>query len=109
MEEIARLLQGKRVKSGVLLVIGTAEPLRLLAQEMGLVDVIQDAGGMVVSGMCSAGSFLRRGVPKGFHVGVVATNAAKAAHYLKVGGVQVWFGTMPKCINAAIRGKWEAD
>lgn len=109
MEEIARLLQGKRVKSGVLLVIGTAEPLRLLAQEMGLVDVIQDAGGMVVSGMCSAGSFLRRGVPKGFHVGVVATNAAKAAHYLKVGGVQVWFGTMPECIEAAIRGKWEVD
>jgi predicted aconitase len=57
--------------------------------------------------MCSAGSFLRRGVPQGFHVGVVATNAAKAAHYLKAGGVRVWFGTMQKCINAAVTGKWE--
>lgn len=108
MKEIANLLQGKRIKSNLILIIGIAEPLRLLAQKMGLVDIIQDSGGMVVSGMCSAGSFLRRGVPEGFKVGVVATNAAKAAHYLKAGGVQVWFGTMQKCINAAIKGKWEA-
>ncbi len=107
MKEIASLLQGKRIKSNLILIIGIAEPLRLLAQKMGLVDIIQDSGGMVVSGMCSAGSFLRRGVPEGFKVGVVATNAAKAAHYLKAGGVQVWFGTMQKCINAAIKGKWE--
>ncbi|MBA7683679.1 hypothetical protein ES703_92059 [subsurface metagenome] len=109
IKEIARLLQGKKINSDVIFIIGTAEPLRLLAQEMGLVDVIQDSGGIVVSGMCSAGSFLRRGVPEGFKVGVVATNAAKAAHYLKVAGVQVWFGTMQKCIDAAIKGKWEAD
>jgi len=108
MKEIATLLQGKKIKPDVLFVVGIAEPLRLLAQKMGLVDIIQDSGGMVVSGMCSAGSFLRRGVPEGFKVGVVATNAAKAAHYLKAGGVQVWFGTMPKCIDAAIKGKWEA-
>ena len=107
MKEIATLLQGKKVKPDVLFVVGTAEPIRLLAQEMRLVDIIQDSGAMVVSGMCSAGSFLRRGVPKGFKAGVVATNSAKAAHYLKVSGVQVWFGTMQKCITAAIRGTWE--
>jgi predicted aconitase len=66
------------------------------------------AGGIVVSGMCAAGSFLRRGVPEGLKVGVVATNSAKAAHYLKAGAVQVWFGTMKDCVNAAIKGKWEA-
>ena len=108
MQEIAKLLQGKKIDPDVILIIGTTEPLHLLAEEMGLVDIIQDSGGIVVSGMCSAGSFLRRAVPKGFKVGVAATNAAKAAHYLKVGGVQVWFGTMPQCINAAIKGKWEA-
>ncbi len=107
MKEIATLLQGKKIKSEVLLVVGTTKPLYLLARQMGLVDIIENSGGMVVSGMCSAGSFLRRGVPEGFHVGVVATNAAKAAHYLKAGGVQVWFGTMQKCINAAVTGKWE--
>ena len=107
MNEIATLLQGKKIKSEVLLVVGTTEPLYLLARQMGLVDIIENSGGMVVSGMCSAGSFLRRGVPEGFHVGVVATNAAKAAHYLKAGRVQVWFGTMQKCINAAVTGKWE--
>ena len=108
MKEIATLLQGKKIKSDVLLVVGITEPLRLLAREMGLVDIIENSGGMVVSGMCSAGSFLRRGVPEGFHVGVVATNAAKAAHYLKAGEVQVWSETMPECINAAVTGKWEA-
>jgi len=108
MQEIAKLLQGKKINSAVIFIVGTAEPLRLLAQEMGLVDMIESSGGIVVSGMCSAGSFLRRGVPEGYKVGVAATNAAKAAHYLKVGGVQVWFGTMQKCIEAAIKGNWEA-
>jgi predicted aconitase len=108
IKEIAALLRGKKIKSDILFIIGTTEPLRLLAQKMGLVDIIQDAGGKVVAGMCSAGSFLRRGVPKGFNVGVAATNAAKAAHQLKAGGVQVWFGTMQHCIDAAIKGKWEA-
>lgn len=108
IKEIATLLQGKKINSDVIFIVGTSEPLRLLAQEMGLVDIIQDSGGIVVSGMCSAGAFLRRGVPENFKVGVAATNAAKAAHYLKVGGVQVWFGTMQKCIDAAIKGKWEA-
>lgn len=108
IKEIATLLQGKKINSDVIFIVGTSEPLRLLAQEMGLVDIIQDSGGVVVSGMCSAGAFLRRGVPENFKVGVAATNAAKAAHYLKVGGVQVWFGTMQKCIDAAIKGKWEA-
>lgn len=107
MEEIATLLQSKKVKPDILLIVGTTEPLRLLARKMGLVDIIENSGGMVVSGMCSAGSFLRRGVPQGFHVGVVATNAAKAAHYLKAGGVQVWFGTMQQCISAAVTGRWE--
>ena len=107
--EIAHLLQGKKVSDDVLLLVGTSEPLRLLAQQMGLVDIIEKAGGLVVSGICSAGSFLRRNVPSGFSVGVAATNAAKAAHYLKVSGVQCWFGTMKQCVNAAINGKWEFD
>ncbi len=40
-------MQGKKVKSGVLLAVGTAEPLRLLAQEMGLVD--GDKGVVVIT------------------------------------------------------------
>jgi predicted aconitase len=109
LREIAQLLEGEKVHNDVLLLVGTTEPLRLLAQQMGLVNIIEKAGGLVVSGICAAGSFLRRNVPSGFTVGVAATNAAKAAHYLKASGVQCWFGTMQKCLNAAVKGRWEVD
>lgn len=107
MREIAGALQGRRMSPGVVFILGTAEPIRGMAQRMGLTTIIEDAGGIVVSGMCSAGTFLRRNVPPGFKVGVAATNSAKAAHYLKAAGVQVWFGTMKDCVEAAITGRWE--
>jgi len=109
IQEIAGLLYGKKIHPDVTLIVGTSSPLHLLTREMGLVDIIEGSGGMVISGMCSAGAFLRRNVPKGYKVGVAATNAAKAAHYLKVGGVQVWFGNLRNCIDAAIKGKWEGS
>jgi predicted aconitase len=107
MREIAGGLQGRSISPDVVFILGTAEPLRGMAERMGLIAIIEDAGGIVVSGMCSAGTFLRRNVPPGFRVGVAATNSAKSAHYLKAAGVQVWFGTMKSCIEAAISGTWE--
>ena len=89
--------------------VGIAEPLRVLAARMGLTRIIEDAGGVVMPGMCAAGTFLRRNVPDGFAVGVAATNSAKAAHYLKAAGREVWFGSMRYCIDAAVSGKWEGS
>ena len=109
MQEIASLLDGRPISPGLLFIVGIAEPLRVLAAEMGLTRVIEEAGGIVMPGMCAAGTFLRRNVPDGFTVGVTATNSAKAAHYLKAAGRDVWFGSMRQCIEAAVSRNWEGS
>jgi predicted aconitase len=46
--------------------------------------------------------------PKGAKV--VATDSAKHAHYAPaIGGVDVWFGTMEECIDAAVSGTWRGE
>ncbi|MBI2831554.1 MAG: aconitase X catalytic domain-containing protein [Chloroflexi bacterium] len=109
IQDIARLLQGKRIHKDVTLIVCASRPLVFLAKEMGLVDIIEKAGGLVVPDMCTACPFLRRQVPKGFKVEPVATDSTKSAHYLKYAGVPTWFGSTQKCVDAAIAGKWEAD
>ena len=106
IREVARLLSGKRVHNDITLILATSEPVYALAKKMGLIDVITEAGGFAVSGLCSIG-FPRRAVPPGFEIGVIATDGSVAAHLLRVAGLQVWYGSMDQCIGAAIKGKWE--
>jgi predicted aconitase len=108
VKEVAKWLEGKKIREGVKLILATNDPLRSLAQQMGLVRIIEGAGGFVLSGVCSVG-FPRRATPPGYNIGVVASDAAGAAHLLKVMGVPVWFGSIERCIKAAIAGRWEAD
>ncbi|MFC2032663.1 aconitase X [Chloroflexota bacterium] len=108
IRKVARLLNGKKTHNDVTLILATSDPIYALAQRMGLVEAIQDAGGFVVSGLCSIG-FPRRAVPQGFKVGVIAIAATGSAHLLKAAGLQVWFGSIEQCVKAAIKGKWEVD
>lgn len=109
IREIAGMLEGKRIHQDVNLVVSTLEPLREIARAMGLLDIIEDAGGMVICGMCTACPFLRRQQPDGFALGNLATDSVKAAHLFGAAGVKLWLGDTRECINAAVSGKWEAQ
>lgn len=107
ISQVARHLEGENIHKDVRLILATTEPFHTLARKMGLVEVIQQAGGHVLSGVCSIG-FPRRAVPPGYPMGVVATDSAGAAHLFKVMGVPVWFGSVKQCAKAAVTGRWEA-
>jgi predicted aconitase len=109
IKEIAQLINGKTVKDGVRLWVVTAESVYVLAKRMGFVDVIEDAGGLVVTDVCISGfpfEHMEQKVVNG------ATNSARAAHYQSrpspTGGpgIKIKYGTTQDCINAAIKGKW---
>ena len=73
---------------------------------MGLVDIIERAGGLVLSDTC-----IGPGAPFELIKGVntVATSFARAAYYLPgTSKVDVIFGNMRDCIEAAITGRWSA-
>ena len=105
--ETAKLLEGKKIHNNITLILGTSEIHRILAKKMGLVDIIEEARGFVLPGICTS-SFPRRAVPQEYKGGVIATDSANAAHYIGVSGVEVWIGSIEKCIKGAIEGMWES-
>ena len=108
--DIARLLEGKKIHENVILWVGTMPSVKVLADELSVTKVIQDAGGHVVNGCCQfvgmSGS--DEDFPWTRSVKVVATDSPKVCHYAPaVANYRTWLGGVDKCINAAITGKWE--
>jgi predicted aconitase len=107
--KVATLLEGKRIKTSLL--IGASKPVEALARRQGYADIIESAGGHF-SCVCPSitNPFTRSDIAGSKQAKNAATNSARSAHYLAyVSGVKVFFGTDEECINAAITGKWKGD
>jgi len=101
IEEVARWLEGKRVKAE--LWITTARRTKELADGRGFVKTIEAAGGKVVADTCLVVAPVEA---LGFHS--LATNSAKMAFYAPHHcGFEVRFGPLERCLEAAVRGRWE--
>lgn len=106
IEEIASLLQRKRVNINTRLQIGVAQPMYTLAKMVGYADIIEKAGGFFTSSCVSA---LNPIVALDNSVKVAATTTVGPAHRLpelSKGRTKVFYGDTVSCINAAIKGKW---
>jgi predicted aconitase len=100
--EVARLLDGKKLNSGVQLWIFTSRSVKSVADTNGYTKTITDAGGLLLTDTCSA---ISQAVPKGTKV--VALDSAKQTHYLPAFmGIEAWFGTTKDCVDAALTGRW---
>ena len=105
--EIAKLLDGKRIKASLL--IGASIPIEALAKRQGYVDIINKAGGHILPCCPSIyNPFVNPMIAGDNRLKSVATDSARAAHFIaRVSGVRTYFGTKEDCINAAITGKWK--
>lgn len=105
LAEIARvadLIRGQPLR--LPLWITCARPVRAVAAERGLVDVIEAAGGKVFADACMAIAPVR---DLGFTA--VATASAKGAYYLRnLAKVNARFGTVAQCLRTAVEGEWSA-
>jgi predicted aconitase len=102
--EIASRLQGKKIHANTRLWVATSGHLKTMAQRMGFVDIIERAGGLVLTDLCVA-----PGAP--FHlvpgVKTVAINSARGAYFIPGAcNVEVIFGDTKDCIQAAVTGIW---
>jgi predicted aconitase len=89
-----------RVKAA--LWITTARATRVQAEEAGLVDRIEAAGGRVVADTCMVVAPV---ADLGFRT--LATNSAKMALYAPShSGLAVRFGPIEQCLEAATSGRW---
>lgn len=104
IKEIASFLEGKKIHENTRLLVATSGHLKDLAKKMGLVEVIEKAGGFVTTDLC-----ISPGAP--FHlipgVKTVAINSARGAYFLPGAcQVEVIFGDTKDCLEAALTGKW---
>jgi predicted aconitase len=98
LEQISRAVSGRRLQAA-LWVTTARETRERMPQE---VSVIEDAGGQVVADTCMIVAPIEE---LGFQV--LATNSAKMATYAPShSGLQVRFGNLEQCVEAAIAGLW---
>lgn len=98
---IAEVLGDRKISPSVRFEIWTAWAVKANAQRMGLVDLIEQAGGRVLTDSCPA--ITRSGAGKR-----MVTNAVKQAHYLQgMTGHEVAVGPLHKVVEAAVSGQWK--
>ncbi len=104
IRDVARLLEGRKIKDGMTFWVFTPSALREVARRSGWVDMIERAGGRVMADTCPAiGQFVPPGAKR------FATDSAKQVHYLPpIMGVEGRFGDTAACVEAAITGRWVA-
>jgi hypothetical protein len=101
-QEIASLLDGKRISTHCNLWIFTSRAVRGEADALGYTKVIRAAGGAVLTDTCSS---IAQAIPPGTKV--AALDSAKQTHYLPaIMGIEAWFGSTADCIDAALTGRW---
>lgn len=99
IREIARMLEGKKVRAE--LWIATARPTKELADQIGYSKTIEASGAKFACDTCMAVAPLKG------RFRVLASDSAKACYYGKgSNNFNTKFGSLEKCIKAAISGKW---
>lgn len=101
IREIAQLLEGKKIKSG--LWVCTSRQVKCLAETMGYIKKITNAGGEIICDTCPVlcCTLTQRNYK------TVATNSGKMAHYAPgLWNLQPVLLDTYECVQAAVEGKW---
>ena len=100
VKEIAEKLDGKKVNDGCRLWIQSSAFVKGMAKQLGYMDIIEKAGGVIVQDICTNLAW-----PELLGVKTMASNSTKVAFYTPgSNGLDVWCGTTDECLEAAVTG-----
>jgi predicted aconitase len=99
VEEVARLLNGKKIHKDVAFWLCTSATTRLLAERNGYVNIIEKSGGHVVVDTC-----IDEPCWIAYKNQVGMTDSPKCAYYRRFKEAIV--GRLQDCVEAAVNGKW---
>ena len=106
VQEIAALLEGKKLHPDTQLWICTSRWVKTLCERMGLLETVETSGVRVLCDMGAADGphlYLRE---QG--VRVIAINSARGSYYAhNLFGMDTWFGSTEDCVRSAVSGRWE--
>jgi len=104
LKEVAQALEGKKVHGAIQLWVWTDYATRAMAENMNLLEVIEKAGGCVLTDTCAMACPLDK---CGYNFKTIVTDNVKTAAYLVKGEkIETYLGNISQCIEAAISGKW---
>jgi predicted aconitase len=100
IQEIAELIEGKKVKESTELWVATSRTAKQLADKRGYTATIEAAGGKFACDTCMAVAPLKG------RFKALATTSAKGCFYSRQNLMKTKMGSMEECVNAAVTGKW---
>jgi predicted aconitase len=103
IQEIADLIENKKVKAGVELWVATSRTVKHLADKRGYTATIEAAGGKFACDTCMAVAPLKG------RFKALATTSAKGCFYSRQNLMKTKMGSMQECIQAAVSGKWNSN
>ncbi len=104
MSELAGLLDGRRVHPDTTLFVSTSPEIKFAADRMGLTRKIEDAGGVVASGVCFYQMYAREmGEANGWQR--LLTNSAKLVNIIAGYGYKPTLAGMQACVDSAVAGR----
>jgi predicted aconitase len=104
LDQLGRLLAGRRVHKAVTLIAATSPELKHAADRLGITAKIEDAGGIVLKGVCFYQMHAREiGEANGWRR--LMSNSAKLVNILGGYGYEPTLGTMAQCVDSAVAGK----
>jgi len=104
MQQLAELLDGRRVHGNVSLIATTSPEIKHAADRMGIASRIEAAGGIVLEGVCFYQMHAREiGEANGWRR--LMSNSAKLVNILGGYGYEPILATMERCVDSAVAGR----
>jgi len=104
MQTLAELLDRRRVHNDTTLVVTTSPEIKFASDRIGLTQRIEDAGGIVASGICFYQSYAREMAEANGWRRLV-TNSAKLVNIIAGYGYEPTLATTENCVDSAVAGR----
>jgi predicted aconitase len=104
IEQVAGLLDGRRVHSETTLIAATSPEIKFAADRMGLTRRIEASGAIVLSGVCFYQSYARE-MAEANGWKRLMTNSAKLVNIIGGYGYKPTLATMAQCVDSAVAGR----
>ena len=107
IREAASLLEGRKVRPGVKLMIWTPASVRFMAEANGLAGIIEEAGGEICAGSCP--TTVGRDLIEPCGRGLVYDSFKMALSSKNMFTGPVYVGDLDNCLKAAQTGHWREE
>ncbi|UQZ90249.1 hypothetical protein C4J81_13985 [Deltaproteobacteria bacterium Smac51] len=106
LQEVARLIKGRRVAPGVDLQVWTTLAIKGLADHNGFTETIEKAGGRLYSGSCPV--TINSDYISGYS-GILFDSLKQSGSARLYAAGPVYYGSTAACLEAAMAGEWKDD